>query len=138
MARWKQLLILAAPAAVLGLSAATRPAALAQVSGGLWELTGPQFKQPLRECVADSMMLAQVEHRGQKCGRTLISDRDPEAVVEYKCAGGGFGRSKITVITPRALTIETQGISDNFPFGYTLQAHRLGDCPSGQAGIPAH
>jgi hypothetical protein len=137
MARWKQLLILAAPAALLGLSAATRPAALAQVSGGLWELSGPQFKQPLHECVADSMMLAQVEHRGQKCSRTLISDRDPEAVIEYKCAGG-FGRSKITVITPRALTIETQGISDNFPFGYRVEAHRLGDCAGGQAGNPTH
>ncbi len=137
MVRWKTLLILAAPAAVLGLSAASRPAALALVSGGLWELTGSQFKQPLRECVADSMLLAQVEHRGQKCSRTVISDGESQAVIEYKCAGGGFGRSKITVITPRALSIETQGISDNFPFGYRLEAHRLGDC-GGQASNPAH
>jgi|SRR4051812_1848480 hypothetical protein len=137
MNRWKQLLILAAPAAAVALSAASRPAALAQVNGGLWELTGSQFKQPLRQCVADSMLLAQVEHRGKNCSRTVITDGESQTVIEYKCAGGGFGRSKISVITPRALTIETQGISDNFPFGYRLEAHRIGDC-GGQAGIPAH
>ena len=138
MIRGKQLLILVAPAALLGLSAANRPTALAQVSGGIWELSGAQFKQPLRECIVEPMVLAQVEHRGQNCSRTLISDGESQTVIEYKCAGGGFGRSKITMITPRALTIETQGISDNFPFGYTLQAHRIGDCGGGQASNPAH
>ena len=118
--------------------AASRPAALAQVNGGLWELTGAQFKQPLRQCVADPMLLAQVEHRGKKCSSTVISDNESQTVIEYKCAGGGFGRSKMTVVTPRSLTIETQGISDNFPFGYRLQAHRLGDCGGGPASNPAH
>jgi len=138
MARRKFLLSLAASAAVLTLSAAARPGALTGVNGGLWELTGPQFKQPLHQCVADSMVLAQVEHRGKKCTSTVISDRETQTVIEYKCAAGGFGRSKITVITPRSLTIETQGISDDFPFGYTFQAHRIGDCGGGQSGNPAH
>jgi hypothetical protein len=32
------------------------------------------------------------------------------------------------VITPRALRISTQGISDQLPFNYVLQAHRIGEC----------
>jgi hypothetical protein len=139
MTRWKQLVILAAPAAALALAAASRPAALAQVSGGIWEVSGiPGSKEPLKACFADSMLLAEVEHRGQKCAPTVIQDDESTAVIEYKCSAGGFGRSKVTMITPRSLTIETQGISDNFPFGYTIQAHRLGDCASGQASNPGH
>ena len=49
-----------------GSRGAARPKALAAVSGGLWELSGIPNTKPLRECVADSMMLAQVEHRGEK------------------------------------------------------------------------
>lgn len=139
MTRWKQLLILAAPAAALALAAATRPAALAQVSGGLWEVSGiPGSKEPLKACFAGSALLAQVEHRGRNCTNSVITDDGTRTVIEYKCAAGGFGRSKITMITPRALQIETQGISDNFPFGYTVQAHRLGDCATAQASNPAH
>jgi hypothetical protein len=92
----------------------------------------------LRQCFADSMLLAQVEHRGRNCSHSLISSNESQAVIEYKCAGSEFGRSKITVITPRSLKIETQGISENFPFGYTLQARRLGDCGGEQASTPAH
>ena len=138
MTRWKQLLILAAPAVSLALAAANRPAALTEVSGGMWEVSGIPNQQPLRACFADSMLLAQVEHRGKTCTRTVIKDSETKTVIEYKCAGGGFGRSSVTMITPRSLRIETQGISDNFPFGYVVQAHRIGDCAGGQESNPAH
>jgi hypothetical protein len=137
MTRWKKLLILAVPAAALLVAAADRPKALAGVAGGMWEVSGIPNTKPLHECVADSMMLAQIEHRGKRCSRTVITDGESQTVIEYKCNGGGFGRSKVTVVTPRSLSIETQGISDNFPFGYRVQAHRLGDC-GGQASNPAH
>ena len=138
MTRWKQLLILAAPAAALVVAGAARPKALAAVSGGMWEVSGIPNSKPLRECIADSMMLAQIEHRAKKCSPTVISDGESQTVIEYNCSGGGFGRSKVTVITPRSLSIETQGISDDFPFGYKVEAHRLGDCGGGQASNPAH
>ena len=44
--------------------------------------------------------------------------------------GGGFGRTKMTVLTPRSMRVETQGISNNAPFNYVLQVRRLGDCPA--------
>lgn len=126
----------AAAIAVAVLGAARRPAALAVTSGGLWEMSGvPGARAPVRMCVADTAVLAQYEHRGQACTRLVISDNPTAAVIHYTCPGGGFGRSKLTLVTPRSLRIETQGISDNLPFNYVLQARRVGECGMGQSAL---
>jgi hypothetical protein len=125
--------LVAGSAALLSLGAAQRPAALAQSSGGLWEISGvPGAKVPPRLCVADPAVLAQFEHRGQQCTRLVISDTPPSTVIHYTCASGGFGRTRMTMITPRSIRIETQGISDNLPFNYVIQARRIGECSQRQ------
>ncbi len=58
----------------------------------------------------------------------VTSDSPSSTVVDYSCGGAGFGHTKIDLITPRSLRIETQGVSDNLPFSYVLQARRVGDC----------
>lgn len=116
--------------AVLSLTAAQRPSALAGTSAGLWEISGaPGAKAPARQCVSEVVSLAQFEHQKKSCTRNVVSDGPSSAVIQYECAGGDFGRSKMTVLTPRSLKIETQGISDKLPFSYILQARRVGDCP---------
>jgi hypothetical protein len=114
-----------------GLTAATLPPTIAG-SGGLWEVsrsaTGADAE---RRCVPSAAMLSQWEHRRAQCTRVVLSATATGAVINYTCAKGGFGRSKMQVITPRTLKIETQGIAaDGFPFNYTLHARRLGDCPA--------
>ena len=110
--------------------AAAPPSALAKIAGGLWEISGaPGAQEPVRECVTDATTLAQFEHRSRTCSRTVLSDHGASAVVNYSCGGGNFARSEINVVTPRSLTISTQGISDQLPFNYVIQAHRVGDCP---------
>jgi len=131
MIRWfSRSLVLGGTAAlaVLALAAAHGPAALSNVSGGLWEIS--TSTNSTRVCVADPMVLAQYEHRSASCTRVVISDKPSEAVVHYTCPGGGFGDTKMTVLTPRSLRVETQGISDNAPFNYVLQVRRVGDCPA--------
>jgi len=121
----------AGTAAVLLLAAATRPAALAQTSPGLWEISGlPNAGTAVRQCLADTTALARVEHRGHNCTQLVIKDNPSSSEIHYTCANGGFGRSKLTLITPRSLRIETQGISANYPFNYVLQARRIGNCPA--------
>ena len=116
--------------AALLLLAAARPSALAQTSPGLWEISGlPNAGTSVRQCVANTALLARVEHQGQSCTQVVISDTETKAVIEYTCANGGFGRSKLTLLTPRSLRIETQGISANYPFNYVVQARRIGECP---------
>ena len=112
------------------LAAAAVPRALAPASGGLWEVSrSANGHNPTRICVASADLLAQFEHRQRRCSRTVVSDSGNETLISYNCAGGGFGQSKMTLITPRSLRIDTQGISDNLPFHYQLHARRVGDCP---------
>ena len=109
--------------------AAAPPSALAKVAGGLWEISGvPGASAPVRQCVANVMALAQFEHRSRTCSRTVVTDEGTSTVIRYSCGAAGFGHSEIDVITPRSLRIATQGISDQLPFNYVLQAHRVGDC----------
>jgi hypothetical protein len=116
-------------AALLLAGAVQRPRALATTAGGIWEISGvPGAAGPVRQCVADTALLARIEHRGQTCTQVMIEDRPTSTVIHYTCPRAGFGRSEITVITPRSLRIETQGISNNLPFNFVAQARRVGSC----------
>lgn len=106
-----------------------RSKALAGASPGLWEIGGaPGMKLPARECVSSPVRLALFEHRDQRCSRNVLNDDGTTVLIDYNCGGRDFGRSKMTLITPRSLRIETQGISDGMPFNYVLQARRVGEC----------
>jgi hypothetical protein len=117
------------PLSAAVLVAATAPRALLPAMGGLWEVSrtadghGAQ-----RICVPSPVLLAQYEHRNGRCQRTVIRDVGSQAEISYTCSDGGFGQSKVTLLTPRTMRIETQGISGNLPFHYQLHARRVGDC----------
>jgi hypothetical protein len=132
MRRIKAVLIICAGAGgLLLLGAARAPGAIALASPGLWELTGlPNAGAAARQCLANTGALARLEHRGQNCRETVISQSATATVIHYTCANGGYGHTRVTMLTPRALRIETQGISANLPFNYKIQARRIGDCPA--------
>jgi len=115
-------------AALLGPAALRHSAVLTQATPGLWELRRVPDGKPVRVCVADIAALAQLEHRDQACGRKLVSSDGASTVLRYTCPASGFGQSTLTMVTPRALTIETQGISGGLPFNYVVHARRVGDC----------
>lgn len=121
-------IIAASAALALSPTAAQRPPPLSQVEGGVWEIDrlGPGVRP--RVCVTDPMWFASYEHRGKTCTRVVISDGPKGTLIHYTCAAGGFGRSKVDVLTPRSLRIETQGISDGLPFNYVLHARRVSQC----------
>ena len=126
--------LVAIPAAVV---VAAPPAALSKVAGGLWEVSGvPGASAPVRQCFADILVMAQFEHRTRNCSRSVLSDKGESAVINYSCGPSDFGQSQIDVITPRALTIRTQGISDQLPFNYVLEARRIGDCEKNTSTSP--
>ncbi len=110
---------------------AAAPRALAPANGGLWQIAF-SAKDPPRAsiCVADPIMLAQWEHRGGRCSQTILSDKGDRVVISYTCADGGFGRSEMSLLTPRTIRIATQGISAGGPFNYVLHARRAGNCAS--------
>lgn len=114
------------------------PPALGQVVGGVWEVTGPPgLRAPLRQCIADILTFAQFEHRSRVCSRTALGGSATSANYSYSCGPGDFGQSQIDVLTPRSLRISTQGVSQQLPFNYVIQARRIGDCPK-SAPTPRH
>jgi hypothetical protein len=125
----RRMMSLALVLSAAAIAAAAPPPALSRVSGGLWELTGVAGNPgPVRQCFSDIMKLAQYEHRGRTCTHTVVSDDGSSTVINYSCGAAGFGRSRVDVLTPRSLRVSIQGISEQLPFAYTIQAHRLGDC----------
>lgn len=127
----KILLVGAGAAGLLLLAAARPPGAMTLAAPGLWELTGlPAAGGAARQCLADTATLARLEHRSQKCAETVISQTTTTTLIHYTCANGGYGQTKVTMLTPRSLRIETQGISADLPFNYKIQARRIGDCPA--------
>jgi hypothetical protein len=113
----------------LALAAAAQPSVFTQAQAGMWEISGvPGAKTPLKQCIANVAALGEFEHRGKSCSVKVISTSASSTVIEYSCGAAGFGRSQVDAITPRSLRIDTQGISNQLPFSYVLQARRIGDC----------
>ena len=135
MGRINTILILCAGAGgVLLLGAARPPGGIALATPGLWELSGlPDAGTAARQCLADTAALARLEHRSQNCTESVVSQSETATLVHYTCANGEYGQTKVTVLTPRALRIETQGISGSYPFNYRIQARRIGNCPAQKA-----
>lgn len=126
--------VVAGSVASLGLAATQQPGGLSQAMGGLWEVSGvPGARAPVRQCFGSVAVLAQFEHRTKICSRKVIREDATSTIIDYSCGGAGFGRTQVDVLTPRSLRVETQGISDDLPFNYVLQARRVGDCPSSQS-----
>lgn len=102
-------------------------AALGQIEPGLWQLE-VQGRPPRQVCVTDPVALVQIEHDQPGCSRFVIANEPKSSTVHYSCQRAGWGRTTVRVETPRAATIQTQGIARNAPFDYSVQARRLGPC----------
>ena len=126
----RPMLRLAAAGAAVAVAAASEPSMLKTVQPGQWEVQR-SGAAPQRMCVRNVASLAQLEHRGRSCTRVVIRETAAAATIHYTCTGAGFGESSLSLVTPRSIRVQTQGISsDTSPFNYKFQARRVGDCPS--------
>lgn len=115
--------------ASLALIGAARIGGIGSAERGVWEVslsaTGAHAQ---RVCVADPAWLAQWESRAATCAREQIGEQANRVTFQYRCSDGAFGRSDVTLLTPRSLRISTQGISRGLPFSYQLYARHIGPC----------
>jgi hypothetical protein len=117
-----------APAAPTAAGAAPMSlAALKPLETGLWQLD-VKGRAPRQLCVVDPVNLVQIEHDQAGCSRFVIANDPKVSTVHYSCQRTGWGRTTVRVETPRTVVIQTQGISRNAPFDYTVEARRIGAC----------
>ncbi|MCY7271557.1 MAG: hypothetical protein LH485_05835 [Sphingomonas bacterium] len=102
----------------------------AMTGSGQWEIGKTAGGGGDKVCLADPAQMMQWEHRTKQCTRVIVSASIDRAEVHYTCVGGGFGTSRVEVLTPRSVKVDTQGISDGLPFSYVVHARRVGDCPA--------
>ena len=137
MTKWKGLLCsagialcaIAAAAAQAPTQRPGRPAALAKLQPGLWQLRDLDSKAELPPvCLGDPNLLVQLRHRAAACSRIVVGEEEAAATVHYTCTAGGYGHTVIRVETPRLAQIQTQGIADATPFQARIEARRAGSC----------
>jgi hypothetical protein len=105
------------------------PRALAGVQPGLWEVSRSAVGHGAKQiCFRDMLALASAGHPGESCARRVLSDEQGKLVLYLACPGGEFARSRISVLTPRSLKLESQGVHRGAPFDLTLHARRVGSC----------
>lgn len=116
-------------AAVIAASAPPRPAVLARIQPGLWNLRTVDSPAPVRAlCVADPSVLIQLRHPNTACTRFVLDDSASTGTVHYTCPGAGHGQTTIRLETSALIHIDSQGISENAPFNMQIEARRVGPC----------
>jgi hypothetical protein len=78
-------------------------------------------------CLRDPKVLLHLEHGGG-CKEELVASDSGGATAEYSCGARGFAHTSVRLQTPRAATIDTQGLIDGRPFSYRAVARRAGPC----------
>jgi hypothetical protein len=116
-------------------AASPKSRALAGVEPGLWEVSRSATGRDAKSmCLGDLQELASAGHPGERCVRSVLSERPGELLLDLSCPRGEFARSRISVVTPRSVKVETQGIHRGAPFALTLFARRTGSCRTNMAG----
>ncbi len=103
-------------------------AALSGIEPGKWRLHEQNGAGDRALCVTDPATLLQLRHGGAACHRRVLESTPTQLTVRYVCPGAGFGRTTITVETPRLLRIQTQGVAEGQPFLFDYEGRRMGDC----------
>lgn len=129
--------VLAGLTALATAAGAAQLTALATVQPGQWQLHEIDGEGVSSICIADPRALLQIRHATAQCSRYVMDSDARSATIHYTCPGAGHGRTTITVRTPNALKIETQGIADGAPFALEYNARRVGAC-SGAARLASH
>lgn len=97
------------------------------ITPGKWRIVSKGLPTRLI-CLSDITVLVQLEHSGLSCPRLIIENESDHATLHYSCAAAGWGRTTLTVMTPRLVLIDSQGIAGKAPFAFDAEARRVGSC----------
>ena len=118
--------------AALGLAQTSGPTLLETLERGLWQFRavggGPTGASVDRLCVDDLKKLAQIQHNRMKCTQKVLRSNAATVQIFYSCPGEGQGLTTIRKESNRLIHIDSQGVRNNSPFSFTVEARRSGSC----------
>jgi len=116
---------------VAGAPAQHNPAILTALKGieqGQWQLKEADGGGVQTLCIANPASLLQIRHGNAQCSHFVVENSAQVATIHYTCPGRGYGRTTVSVETPRLVRVDTQGVLDGAPFSDELEGRRTGAC----------
>ena len=118
--------------AVFAMAQAREATLLETLDTGLWEFRavgGGIAETPVKQlCASSGKMLAQIQHGAGKCEQTVLRSNAATVTISYSCSGRGQGLTRIRKESSRLIHIDSQGIYNNSPFSFTVEARRTAAC----------
>lgn len=105
---------------------------LESLDRGLWQLravgSGNSAAAIDKLCVGDPSRLTQIQHGDASCTRYVVRSSPNSVTVSYSCRGQGQGLTTIRKESGKLIQIQSQGIKNNAPFSFSVEARRAGTC----------
>ena len=105
---------------------------LESLDRGLWQLRavgGGASGAPVNQlCVGDPARLTQIQHGDAPCSYYVVRSMPNSVTVSYSCKGLGQGLTTIRKENSKLIHIQSQGIRNNSPFSFAVEARRSSAC----------
>jgi hypothetical protein len=102
------------------------------IERGMWQfrlLGGSAATSPVGQlCVGDVSRLAQLQHGITDCDHYVVRTTSNSVTVSYSCKGQGQGLTTIRKESGKLIQIQSQGIRNNAPFSFSVEARKTGSC----------
>ena len=126
------LLSVSAAAGATAFAQGTDLSLLESLDRGLWQLRsvgcGNSRVAIDKLCVGDPARLTQIQHGDTPCSRYVIRSTPNSVTVSYNCRGQGQGLTTIRRESGKLIHIQSQGIQNNAPFSFSVEARKSGTC----------
>jgi hypothetical protein len=118
--------------AAYGLVHQEGPTLLDSLNRGMWQFRaiggGPTGTAVNRLCVGDAKKLLQIQHQEFDCKQFIVRSSPNALTVSYSCSGQGQGMTSIRKESNSLIQINSQGIRNNSPFSFSVEARQSGGC----------
>ncbi len=124
-------LLLAGGAAAVVYAQAGDLSLLQTLERGQWQLRAVGNSSPAavsQICLRDPRSLVQIQHGLSSCSYYVVRATSNSVTVSYSCNGAGQGLTTIRRESGSLVQIQSQGIRNNAPFNFSVEARRSGSC----------
>ncbi|MGB5078234.1 MAG: hypothetical protein WBO17_12210 [Sphingorhabdus sp.] len=99
---------------------------------GLWQLRtigGGVSTAPVSQlCIGNPTQFTQIQHGDTQCTHYVVRSLPNSVTISYSCKGQGQGLTTIRKESSKLIQIQSQGIRNNSPFSFTVEARRSAAC----------